>query len=89
MKLERMISIPILLSFVILTLPCIAIFADSVPHSGWGIDELIETGNSGDAQFPQVAIEDSGDAIAVWHQNDGTRFNIYLERLRTSFTLSF
>ena len=47
-----------------------------VVGTGWGTPTLIETGDSGHAQFPQVAIHGSGDAMVVWNQHDGTRDNI-------------
>jgi hypothetical protein len=48
--------------------------------SGWGTPELIETDNAGDAAFPQVAVDASGNAVAVWHQSDGTHSNIWANR---------
>jgi hypothetical protein len=48
--------------------------------SGWGTAELIETNNAGDAQSPQVAVDTAGNAITVWQQSDGTRFNIWSNR---------
>jgi hypothetical protein len=48
--------------------------------TGWGSAELIETDNAGDAYDPQVAVDDSGNAIAVWQQSDGTRNNIRANR---------
>ncbi len=47
--------------------------------SGWGIAELIETGD-GQAYFPQIVIDASGNALAVWFQHDGTRYNIWSNR---------
>jgi len=51
-----------------------------VPGTGWGTAQLIETDNSGDASHPQVGIDPNGNAIAVWEQYDGTRFNIWANR---------
>ena len=51
-----------------------------VVGSGWGLASLIETNNSGSAYAPQVAVDQSGDAIAVWSQSDGTRYNIWANR---------
>ena len=48
--------------------------------TGWGAATLIETDNSGDASNPQVAVDGSGDAIAVWQQDDGLRYNIWSNR---------
>ncbi|MGI9318418.1 MAG: Ig-like domain-containing protein, partial [bacterium] len=49
----------------------------------WGSPSLIETDNAGIASDPRVAIDSSGNAIAVWRQSDGTRFNIYANRYVT------
>ncbi len=49
----------------------------------WGDAEMIETDNEGDAWLPQVAVDPEGNAIAVWHQSDGTRFNIWSNRCTT------
>lgn len=43
---------------------------------GWGNAELIETENSGSAAGPKISIDRSGNALAVWPQYDGTRYNI-------------
>jgi len=51
-----------------------------VPGAGWGTAELVETDDAGDAWFPQVAVDASGNAMAVWEQWDGTRSNIYSNR---------
>jgi hypothetical protein len=45
--------------------------------SGWGTPELIETNNMVDAAFPDVSVDYSGNAVAVWFQSDGTRYNIW------------
>jgi hypothetical protein len=45
----------------------------------WGTAELIET-DIGDTSYPQVAMDASGNAVAVWPQNDGTRNNIWTNR---------
>ena len=50
----------------------------------WGTAGLIETDNAGDAQWPQVAMDASGNAVAVWHQSDGTRYNIWANRYTAS-----
>jgi predicted enzyme related to lactoylglutathione lyase len=39
----------------------------------WGTAALIET-NIGEARIPKVAIDPSGNAVAVWHQNDVADF---------------
>ena len=48
--------------------------------SSWGTSALIETNNAGSASRPQIAVNASGDALAVWHQFDGTRINIWANR---------
>ena len=44
--------------------------------SGWGKAEPIMSPNDGTTLFPQIALDEAGNAIAVWYQYDGTRFNI-------------
>ena len=51
-----------------------------VPGSGWGSATLIEPADAGDSQFPQIAWDGSGNAMAVWQQNDGTQYNIWANR---------
>jgi hypothetical protein len=48
-----------------------------VPGNDWGTAKLIETGDTGHANWPNVAVDADGDAVAVWHQSDGTRTNIW------------
>ena len=48
--------------------------------SGWGTAQLIETDNAGHASNPQIAIDTHGNAIAVWNQTDGTRYNLWANR---------
>ena len=48
--------------------------------SVWGTAELIENDNTGSAYDPQIAVDASGNALAVWRQNDGTRDNIVANR---------
>ena len=49
-------------------------------EAGWGEAVLLETNNSGDAVKPQIAVDGSGNAIAVWQQDNGTRLGIYSNR---------
>ena len=51
-----------------------------IADSGWGTAVLIETNNTGSAGAPQIALDASGNAIAVWQQSDGTRDNIWANR---------
>lgn len=46
----------------------------------WGTAALIETDNTGSAYVPQVAMDGSGNALAVWQQHDGTRYNVWSNR---------
>ena len=46
----------------------------------WGDPVLIEISNAGSASDPQVAADPNGNAVAVWTQSDGTRFNIWANR---------
>ncbi|MCP4276039.1 MAG: Ig-like domain-containing protein, partial [Gammaproteobacteria bacterium] len=49
--------------------------------SSWGTAEKIETNDSGGADLPQIAFDDSGNAIAVWPQYDGNDIgNIWANR---------
>lgn len=52
-----------------------------VADQGWAAAELIETEDLGDARHPRVAVDPDGNAIAVWYQNDGTRLNVWANRL--------
>jgi len=47
--------------------------------SGWGTATLIETG-AGDALYPQIKMDASGNALAVWQQDNGTHTNIVSNR---------
>ena len=48
--------------------------------SSWGIAALIEANDAGGAHGAQVAIDASGNAMAVWVQSDGTRDNAWANR---------
>lgn len=45
-------------------------------NAGWDAAELIETNDSGRAEYPQIAMDASDNAIVVWQQNDGARTDI-------------
>ncbi|UCF44111.1 MAG: hypothetical protein JSV99_04100, partial [Planctomycetota bacterium] len=47
-----------------------------VAGSGWGMAELIEE-NVGTAEYPQVAVDSAGNAVAVWYQSNGWLWNIW------------
>ena len=48
--------------------------------SGWGTPELIEADDTGGAECPQIAFDAAGNALAVWRQFDGVRYNIWSNR---------
>ena len=48
--------------------------------SGWGVAEKIDTEDLGIAEYPEIAFDKSGNAIAVWDQFDGVRNNIWANR---------
>jgi hypothetical protein len=50
------------------------------PATGWGTAQLLETDNTREAVSPRVAVDSSGNALAVWYQFDGTRYNILANR---------
>jgi hypothetical protein len=54
------------------------------PGSGWGTPERIETNNTLEASGAQVAVDANGNAVAVWAQSDGTRFDIWSNRYAPS-----
>jgi hypothetical protein len=57
------------------------------PSGGWGTAEPIETNNSDDGAFSQVAqvvVDVSGNVVAVWPQWDGTREDLWSNRWTTS-----
>jgi len=47
--------------------------------SGWGTASMIDTENTG-AKNPQVDVNASGNAFAVWEQYDGSHWNIWANR---------
>lgn len=46
-----------------------------VAGQGWGAAQLIEHSDTGSANIVSVAMDSSGNAIAVWRQTDGTLVN--------------
>lgn len=46
------------------------------PATGWGPAEVLDTEDDV-ANAPQVAMDPSGNAIAIWQQSDGTRTNLW------------
>ena len=60
------------------------ILANRFDGNSWGSAVLIETDNAGFAYQPQIAVDSSGNALAVWAQSDGTRVNIRANRFNGS-----
>ncbi|MDG6226195.1 MAG: hypothetical protein QCI82_11880 [Candidatus Thermoplasmatota archaeon] len=48
--------------------------------AGWGDAELIETYDTGNAFGPMIDMDGSGNAMAVWRQQDGTIYNVVSNR---------
>ena len=61
-------------------IPNFNIWANRFDGVSWGTAELIETDDAGDATLPQIAMDGTGAAVAVWRQNDGPRTNIRANR---------
>jgi hypothetical protein len=57
-----------------------SIYANRFDGTSWGTAELIETNDNGSADLAQVAVDSSGNAIAVWRQFDGSVYNIWANR---------
>jgi hypothetical protein len=53
-----------------------------VPASGWGTATLLETDDTGNAVFPQIAFDPSGNATTVWVQSNGTNWKIWARTFR-------
>jgi len=51
----------------------------TVREGGWGTAQLVEN-NSGDAFGPQVAVDESGNAMVVWFQRNADRDDIWANR---------
>src|SRR5256885_16338309 len=50
---------------------------NSYAQGQWVGAALIETDNAGNAVGPQIGMDAAGNAIAVWLQYDGVRYNIW------------
>ncbi len=50
----------------------------------WTGAVLLETNDMGTAVGADVALDANGNAVAVWQQSDGTRFNIWANRYNAS-----
>jgi hypothetical protein len=49
---------------------------------GWASAKLVETNDIDHARDPQIALDAKGNAITVWRQNDGTRYNIWANHFK-------
>lgn len=54
------------------------------PSSGWADAAQIEPNDAGDAGAPQVELDPQGNAVAVWHQSNGSRSDIWANRYTPS-----
>lgn len=52
----------------------------------WATSVPIETGTAGDALVPTVALDASGNGLAVWRQFDGARADVWANRYTASTT---
>lgn len=50
------------------------------PSSGWGTASLIQNDATTLARRPQIALDGSGNGLAVWQEHDGVRFNVWARR---------
>jgi len=55
----------------------------SVNNNSWGSAEMIE-GSTGDAKYSKVAVDDSGNAVAVWHERESSEYRIWANRYNVS-----
>lgn len=65
-----------------LLLTCItpSVVSGGESDQGWGTVVLLEYDDRGPAYYPQVASDGSGNAVAVWQQQDGIRNHIWSNR---------
>ena len=62
------------------------ISAGSFDGTSWDTAKLIDYDNNGSAYSPQIAMDDAGNAVAVWKQYDGFRYNIWANHFDASLT---
>ena len=43
----------------------------------WGLATLLQTGNTGSGYAPQLTVNASGHAVAVWQHYDGSRYHVW------------
>ena len=46
----------------------------------WGTAALVETDNTGEALYPNIALHSGGHGMAVWYQSDGSVYNATASR---------
>lgn len=50
-----------------------------VNGTGWETEQIINA-STDSAKFPQVALDNHGNAIAVWEEHDGSKLSVYTNR---------
>jgi hypothetical protein len=66
------------LSLVAVTVFAIpALCAAAPPGNVWSKPELVASSDKGDALYPQLGMDDHGNALAIWQQLDGARFDMW------------
>ena len=53
------------------------IYADYYDGTSWSGAKVIDSNDDGNAYSPQIAIDADGNAIAVWQQYNGFRYNVW------------
>jgi hypothetical protein len=53
-------------------------------NSAWGTAVSIDQNTTGSAAIPDIAMDADGNALAVWHRWDGTRYNVWSNRYMVS-----
>ncbi len=56
------------------------IWANRFDGSSWGSPVQIQVNNANDARTPRIAMTQAGEAIVVWAESDGFRYNIWANR---------
>lgn len=59
-----------------------SIWSNRFTAGNWATAQVVDTDETAghQAYFPDVAIDSNGNAMAVWHQSDGTRYNVWARR---------
>ncbi len=56
------------------------IWANRFDGSSWGSPVQIQVNKTSDARTPRIAMTQAGDALVVWAETDGFRYNIWANR---------